>query len=352
MNKKIKNKSDININNNINIANFCNDNINNKKYKKYYDFLNNPQNIFITTQYMKFLYTETIKNKISKLIKENKNEIKKNLENAKIIIDFYDKNKEIQNSPIGKFFQYFKDKIIKVKLNDDEHLLKLFYELIEYPSLLSILKECFYIFSNYRACLYFMTPSINFRNCSKEQIDMYVKYFASNQNTLISLISKIYLGDKNSWGSPYYSTAIAMFETLNILGLHYETKNYNVLKKIKISANLKLIHKTKKNQIDSLLKRFDMNKINKKDNIKNENLFNVSQFIIILKKMGYDLWFVIPLIFDTLYKYDFIGIQESNIIGYKKIYHQKMNLKIGVMVYILALDGFITNMHIFNNFND
>ena len=29
-----------------------------------------------------------------------------------------------------------------------------------------------------------------------------------------------------------------------------------------------------------------------------------------------------------------------------------MNLKIGVMVYILALDGFITNMHIFNNFND
>jgi predicted nucleotidyltransferase len=82
-----------------------------------------------------------------------------------------------------------------------------------------------------------MTPSINFRNCSKEQIDMYVKYFASNQNTFISIISKIYLGDQNSWGSPYYSTAIAMFETLNILGLHYETKNYNVLKKIKISAN-------------------------------------------------------------------------------------------------------------------
>jgi hypothetical protein len=27
-----------------------------------------------------------------------------------------------------------------------------------------------------------------------------------------------------------------------------------------------------------------MNKINKKDNIKDENLFNVSQFIIILKK--------------------------------------------------------------------
>ena len=71
MNKKIKNKS----NNNMNIANFCNDNINNKKYKKYYDFLNNPMNIFITTQYMKFLYTESIKNKLSKLIKENKNEI-------------------------------------------------------------------------------------------------------------------------------------------------------------------------------------------------------------------------------------------------------------------------------------
>jgi len=355
MNKKIKNKSNININinnNHINIANFCNDNINNKKYKKYYDFLNNPQNIFITTQFMKFLYTETIKNKLSKLIKKNKNEIKKSIENAHIIIDFYDKNENVRNSPIGQFFQYFKDKIIHIKLTDDKQLLALFYKLIEYPSLLSILKECFYIFSNYRACLYFMTPSINFKTCSKDKIELYIKYFASNQNTLTSLISKIYIGDKNPWGSPYYSTAIAMFETLNILGMHYETKNYNILKKIKISTNIKLIHKTKKAQIDALLKKFDMNKINKKDNIKNENLFNISQFIIILKKMGYDIWFVIPLIFDTLYKYDFKGIQESNILGYQKIYHQKINLKIGVMIYILTLDGFITNMHIFNNFND
>lgn len=338
--------------NHINIADFCNDNINNKKYKKYYDFLNKPQNIFITSQFMRFLYTETIKNKLSNLIKENKNKIKKNIENAKIIIDFYDKNKNIRNSPIGQFFQYFKNKILHIKLTDDKQLLTLFYELIEYPSLLSILKECFYIFSNYRACLYFMTPNINFRTCSKDKIDMYIKYFASNQNTLTSLISKIYIGDKNPWGSPYYSTAIAMFETLNIISTHYETKNYNILKKIKISTNIKLIHKTKKAQIDALLKKFDMNKINKKDNIKNEDLFNVSQLIIILKKMGYDIWFVIPLIFDTLYKYDFIGIQESNIIGYQKIYHQKMNLKIGVMIYILVLDGFITNMHIFNNFND
>lgn len=339
-------------NNHINIANFCNDNINNKKYKKYYDFLNNPQNIFITTQFMKFLYTETIKNKLSKLIKKNKNEIKKSIENAHIIIDFYDKNENVRNSPIGQFFQYFKDKIIHIKLTDDKQLLALFYKLIEYPSLLSILKECFYIFSNYRACLYFMTPSINFKTCSKDKIELYIKYFASNQNTLTSLISKIYIGDKNPWGSPYYSTAIAMFETLNILGMHYETKNYNILKKIKISTNIKLIHKTKKAQIDALLKKFDMNKINKKDNIKNENLFNISQFIIILKKMGYDIWFVIPLIFDTLYKYDFKGIQESNILGYQKIYHQKINLKIGVMIYILTLDCFITNMHIFNNFND
>jgi len=339
-------------NNHINIANFCNDNINNKKYKKYYDFLNNPQNIFITTQFMKFLYTKTIKNKLSKLMKENKNEIKKNIENAKIIIDFYDKNENIRNSPIGQFFQYFKDKIIHIKISNDKKLLILFYELIEYPSLLSILKECFYIFSNYRACLYFMTPSINFKTCSKDKIEMYVKYFISNQNTLSSIISKIYIGDKNPWGSPYYSTAIAMFETLNILEVHYETKNYNILKKIKISTNIKLIHKTKKAQIDALLKKFDMNKINKKDTIKKEDLFNVSQFIIILKKMGYDIWFVIPLIFDTLYKYDFVGIQDSNIIGYQKIYHQKMNLKIGVMIYILVLDNFITNMHIFNNFND
>lgn len=344
MNKKNKSISS------INMANFCNDNIVNKKYKKYYDFLNNPKNIFITTQFMRFLYTSPIKKKINLLIKENKKEIQKNIENAKIIIDFYDKNENIQNSLIGKFFQYFKDKIKNIKIHDDKKLLQLFYELIEYPSLLSILKECFYIFSNYRACLYFMTPTINFRNCSNEKIDTYVDYFKTNQNTLTSIISKVYLGDKNPWGSIYYASAYAMFETLNILGLYYDKQKYDVLKKIKISTSIKLLHKNKKEQIKALLIKFEMNKINKNNKI--NKLLNVSQLIIILKRMGYDLWFVIPLIFDTLYKYDFKGIQESNSIGYQKIYHQKMNLKLGTMIYILNLDGFITNMHIFNNFND
>lgn len=334
----------------INMASFCSDNNTNKKYKKYYNFLNNPKNIFITTQFMRFLYTPSIKKKITLLIKENKKEIQKNIENAKIIIDFYDKNENIQNSLIGKFFQYFKDKIKNIKIHDDKKLLQLFYELVEYPSLLSILKECFYIFSNYRSCLYFMTPSINFRNCSKEKIDIYVDYFKTNQNTLTSIISKVYLGDKNPWGSIYYASAYAMFETLNILGLYYDKQKYDVLKKIKISANIKLFHKNKKEQIKALLIKFEMNKINKNNKI--NKLLNVSQLIIILKRMGYDLWFVIPLIFDTLYKYDFKGIQESNSIGYQKIYHQKMNLKLGTMIYILNLDGFITNMHIFNNFND
>lgn len=337
-------------NKNINIADFCDENKKNKKYLGYYNFLNKPMNIFITMQYMKYLYHDKIKKIIEIKIKENKKEIKKNIDNAKIIMHFYKKNAKINNSPIGKFFYFFNNRITNIKVDNNHDLLKLFYEIVEYPELLSIIKECFYIFSNYRACLFFMTPDINFYHCKKEEIDLYIQYFKSNQNSFISILSNIYLGDKNPFGSKYYSTAYAMFETLNIISLYFPTKNYNVLKLINISNKITLKTKNKKEILNKLLKKFKMNKINKNNII--AEISNVSQFIIILKKMGYDMWFIIPLIFDTLYKYDLKGIQESNVFDSKKIYHQKINLKIGVMCYILKIDGFITNIHILNNFND
>jgi hypothetical protein len=89
------------------------------------------------------------------------------------------------------------------------------------------------------------------------------------------------------------------------------------------------------------------NKINKK------NINTISQFIINLKHLGYDLWTIIPFIFNNIYiDYEFENIVDSNVFGYKKIYYQKMNNKLGIMCYILVNEGYITNVNIFQKFND
>jgi hypothetical protein len=96
---------------------------------------------------------------------------------------------------------------------------ELFYKLIFYENCISVLKECFYIFSEYRACIYFMTPSINFNNTKKNIIENVIISFRDNINTLNQIISKIYLGDKNPWGSIYYSTAYSMTQEVLFLVL-------------------------------------------------------------------------------------------------------------------------------------
>ena len=63
-----------------------------------------------------------------------------------------------------------------------------------------ILKEILYICSDYRACIYFMTPSINFENykrTKKEVVKDVVLKFRCNINTLNQIISHIYVGYKN-----------------------------------------------------------------------------------------------------------------------------------------------------------
>ena len=89
------------------------------------------------------------------------------------------------------------------------------------------------------------------------------------------------------------------------------------------------------------------------DNIDTKKIKNVSTFILTLKKLGYDMYFTIPLVFDTIYPIHVLkNIQESYVIGSKNIYHQKLNNKLGVMCFILTDNNYISNSNIFNNFND
>ena len=331
------------------IENFCDEH--NLEFKELYNKLNNPFYLSILLTCLKYIKHELIQKKIYNMIIENHEYVLDRLNKIDIVISFYKQNNLINKSEIGNFFKFYELHRNKININNHKHLLKLFNTLISYDNCISVLKECFYIFSNYRACIYFMTPSINFNNTKKSNVDKVVSHFKDNINTLNQIISKVYIADDNLWGSKYYSTAYAMFETLIILNKYYK----DPLKEIDII--FKVNKKCPKNKIiDNLCKKYHRIKLinSEIDNkINSKNINTISQFIINVKHLGYDMWTIIPLIFNVIYTdYEFENINDSMIFGYKKIYYQKMNNKLGIMCYILVMEGFITNVNIFQNFND
>lgn len=329
------------------IENFCNEH--NSEFKKYYDYLNNPFYVTILLKCLEHVHHEKIKKKILKMIIENHSVVLDKLKKIDIIISFYKENNLINKSEIGKFFTFYEDNYKNININNNNDLLKLFYKLISYKNCISLLKECFYIFSDYRACIYYMTPSIDFNNTKKSTIDKVIKNFKDNTNTLTQIISKVYIGDENPWGSPYYSTAYAMFETLLIIKKYY-SNDYEPLKKLNIK--FKINKKCNKNKIiENLCKKYNSCKLID-DNINPKDINSLSFFLLKLKRLGYDLWFSIPLIFNTVFEdYQLDNIMESNVIGYERIYYQKLNNKIGIMCYALVVEELISNVSIFENFN-
>ena len=331
---------------NFKIENFCKEH--NKEFKLYYDYLNNPFYLSILLTCLKYINHERIQKKLLKMIIENHDLVLDKLNKIDIITSYYDQNNLISKSEIGKFFYFYQINKKNINTNNHEDLLKLFNKLISYERCISVLKECFYIFSEYRACIYFMTPSINFYNTKKSIIDKVIISFRDNINTLNQIISKIYLGDKNPWGSIYYSSAYSMFETLFIIKKYYE--NPLDILNIKFIINKKL---NKLKIIKELCQKYNNIKLKTNNIVDEKDVHSISQFIIMLKKKGYDLWFSIPFIFNIIYKdYEIIGLTDSEIIGNKNIYLQKSNNKLGLMCYILSVNGYITNINIFKNFND
>jgi hypothetical protein len=323
---------------NFKIQNFCDEH--NEEFKIYYNYLNNPIYIAIYMKCLSYMNHPVIKTKIFELIIRNKKYIYDKLDKIDTIIYFYEQNNLIKKSDIGKFFIFYKKQKESINIRKNKDLFEFFYKLISYENLLSVLKECFYIFSDYRACVYYMTPSVNFHSTKKNILNNVVKHFKDNINTLNQIISKIYIGDENPWGSPYYSTAYSMFETLMILKKYYK----DPLEKINIKFNFK--EKYKQSQTIKILKT-------KIGNVHcNKKMENINHFILLFKKMGYNLWFIVPTIFNSIFKkYTFNGIPESNIIGNKLIYQQKLNNVIGAMIFILVKHNFISNLIIFNNTN-
>jgi hypothetical protein len=334
------------------IENFCQEH--NEEFKKYYNFLNSSIGYQITLQYLNYLHNDKLKEHILNLIKKNHKYIIDRLNKIDIIISFYKQNKLINKSEIGKFFSFYEIHKNKTDIKNDKQLFELFYKLISYNGCLDVLKECFYIFSDYRSCIYFMTPSVNFNKVTSKNkilIKNVIHNFRDNLNTMNQVISHVYSGTKTPWGSHLYTMGYSMFETLMIIKQYFK----NPLKEINIEFSIKK-ECNKKDIIKKLCYNYHMKKFknsNIDDKINEKHVNNVSQFILILKRLGYDLWFVVYLVFDTIYPiYKFKGITLPIIYTHEKIQLQMKNNELGVMCFILTENGFITNSNIFNNFND
>ena len=334
------------------IENFCEEH--NVKFKKYYLFLNSPLGYQLTLQYLNYLHTDRLKQFIYKLIEKNHSLVIDNLNKIDIVIFFYKQNNLINKSEIGKFFSFYEKSREKINIKKNKDLFELFYKLISYKGCIDLLKECFYIFSDYRACIYFMTPSINFNHYSvknKRLMKLLIHNFKDNLNTLKQIVSHVYIGDVTPWKSKLYSSAYSMYETLMIFKLYFK----NPLKELDIKFTVKKMC-NKKNIIKNLCENYHKLKFKNStiDNkIDKKHINNVSQFILILKRLGYDLWFVIYLVFDTIYeKYKLSGIPNSILFTHDKINLQLKNNELGVLCFILNENGFITNSNVYNNFND
>ena len=331
------------------IENFCSDH--HLEFKKYYDYLNNPFYLSILLKCLHYVDHQQVKDKIYSMITENKKYVLERISMISTIIEFYKKNNLINKSEIGHFFTFYEIELKKINQNNNKDLLKLFYKLIHYKGCISVLKECFYIYSDYRACIYFMTPSINFYDTKKDNVDKVIKNFKDNINTLNQIITKVYIHDESPWGSKYYTSAYTMFETLLILKKYYN----DPLKKLTIIFTIKeqCLNKDITKELCKSYHKLKMQKSNIDNKMNEKYINNVSQFIINLKNMGYDMWFVIPLVFNVIYKsYTLSNIMESLVVGHEKVYYQKMNNKIGIMAFILVNNNFISSVNIFKNFND
>ena len=298
-------------------------------------YIKNPHYISIWMKCLHLLRNDPVmKKKLAEWVHLRKKEISIQMKNADLVLSFYEKNESIRHSALGKFLAFYGKAKRRYKG------LRLFYACIDYPELLGALEECFFIFSDYRACIYFMTPSIDFTTCTRKEMFTVIKHFKENINMLKQILSKTAIDTPNPWGHECYASAYSMFETLMLL----ERFDNDPLKNI-LHIDFHISHKRKS-------PRDVMSALHDAHQEKGAPSISVSSFLVALKKQGYDIWFSIPLVFNTIYtSYRVKGLPDGKITHPREILFQKESNLIGVQCYLLLVDGWITSANIFKRFN-
>lgn len=312
-----------------------------------YKLFQNPWSEYYFYNSIFNLKTTNTKKELKKYIKKNWKEIKNHVKLTKNICIRIKENKQLERTSVGFFTAMIEKHLIKIK-SANSFVTEL-YKILEYPHLYNAVKDLLFILSNNKRCKYLVNPQINHQSLKKKELNDIINTYGQQLNTLKEIITGVYPGEINDWGHRDYATAYSMYKTLMIMDKFYN----NPL--LKLNIKIKIIKKTLKKNIGyTLLKNYQLKKYTNKNLItKKDNMQTVSEYIVKLKHLGYDLWFTIPLVFESIYpEYNITNVEIATVVGKNNRAYQRRNNLIGIMAYYLVLNGFITNIYLFRHFNN
>jgi hypothetical protein len=218
-------------------------------------------------------------------------------------------------------------------------------DLLKKQNIYLILKEFIYILSNKKRCKLLVEDDLRSKKLNKEYIKNIIDILGKNLNLIKEFIFLKYTGNNNNWGNKQYESAYKMFKTLLIIEPFYDKP----LKLLGIKYSL-----SKPDKVEKIIENMEIDYVlkTKKNNLNGKDVKSISEFIILMKKSGFNLWFSINFVWNHIYtKWAIDNIQNSNVNGNNNIEYQKSNNLLGIKIYLLCKKGFITSSNIFQNFN-
>ena len=323
---------------------YCNENY--LFFEKNYNLINDKN---IEMKFYRMIYSldeqkyiildEILLNKI----KENWKGIEKYMNMVENVIKKLKLAKNLEGLQVEKLMDDFLS--TKKLIENPETFLKYMKIFIYRKNLYNEIKELLLILSNKYTCELILNKNLKKEKCSKKYIEKVIKLANGNYDILIKLIYPKIFKFKNEFQKKEYENIYKFFTCLKLI----EKYDLNPLKLLNINVPNKPTNKTINRILDELELQYIIDSNNDFDD-KLEKVNNISEYILLMKKRGHTLWYIINYIWKNIYGKDPEGnIYNSNIVSSNNIELQKMNYLIAIKLYKLCDDGFISSTNIFHN---
>lgn len=307
-------------------------------FNEIFNIIDSRDGIIIYQKYLKLFNNKYYLSEFEKNIKKKWKKIYLTIKSLKKNINLIIKSKNIKKNKIYYTLIFVYNSLKKI--NNCKTLTIEIKNIINYPYIYDFIYYLFYILSNLLRCQY-MVYNKKERINDKKELNNFLKINSNDFSFIKEYLTNISEGYKNSWGYPEYSSACSMYYTLLYLDNYYK----DPLKKLKINFIYKKKNKDKKIILKNILEEL---KFNKNINLK---VSNYNELIINLKKMNYNMWFVIELLFKNIFiNYEIKNIPNVKINFMRNVGNQNENNKLGLKCYLLLKNNYITNTNLFKNF--
>ena len=236
--------------------------------------------------------------------------------------------------------------VIYKKIRGPKTFLKYMKAFVYRNNIYGEMKELLLILSNKERCEILLNKNLGRERCSKRFIEKIVKLANGDFNIIVRLLFPKVVTLKNTLGKPEYESIYRMFRCLQLIEKH----GLDPLKTLGIK--IKLPRVDLKKVLDELELNYIIESRNDFDD-KPVEINSVSEYILLMKQRGHNLWYTINFIWDNLYGAECklpCCDQHSTVLGINNIELQKTNYNIALKLFILCREGYISSINIFQNF--